>query len=199
MLTNLTSLGEMWFQGPRREPETTIPCPPLGAGAAAWKGSKRTELHLSQTNLGCLVPVYQVVNPSPVRKPFRCVHVYHDWAEQPRADSLMSVFRTTWLREGDSSCRRFSEQKKIKKKLRGAPQFGVIEMPASWGRAGGRVRAGQQRVCPVARGARALRSSRCRKIKAQTSPCHLFFTTPTWLPACLHSGWVHLAASTVSV
>lgn len=78
MLTNLTSLGEMWFQGPRREPETTIPCPPLGAGAAAWKGSKRTELHLSQTNLGCLVPVYQVVNPSPVRKPSRCVHVYHD-------------------------------------------------------------------------------------------------------------------------
>lgn len=103
MLTNLTSLGEMWFRVPRGESETSIPCPPLGAGAAAGKRSGSTELHLSQTNFGRLVPVYQAVNPSPVRKPSRCIHVYQpDRAEQPHADSLMAVFRMTWEREGAS-------------------------------------------------------------------------------------------------
>lgn len=59
------------LKDPKENPRCAFSC--LGTRATAGKEGKFTELHLSLTNLGRLIPIYLGVNSSPVRKSSRCV------------------------------------------------------------------------------------------------------------------------------
>lgn len=208
MLTNLISLWEMLFQGPRGEPETRIPCPSIPGSQGSRSEGKQvhgtapvtdkfraSRSHLSSCQpLTCQKTILMRSSLSARLSPIRLLFLLIAW----------------WL------CSEWPERGREPLpdavSLNGRKSKTNHQSPTVWGNRDASLRSARGQATPAAAsvfvqlhaGAGAVGRSRydmsaAEENHSQSPLCHLFFTTSDWLPVCLHSGRAHLTASTVSV